>query len=154
MEGDGAADDPGDSVDRSGAATGVRRSDRQAEAGDLPGSEVGDDEDDDGPAGVGGERGDGRSDRIPAPDGAGRGGPHDPDPAGERAVPRRVPSARRRGEPVGRGPRRRWWRKAPAPEQPHAGPEQRGPQTVAELVALRAKETADQEAGARRDDPS
>jgi hypothetical protein len=148
-DGDGAADDPGDSVDRDGAGTGARGSDREAEAGHLPGSEIGDD----GPAGAGvdGERAGGRPDRIAAPDGAGRdrGGADEPDPAGERAVPRRVPSACRRGEPVGRGARRRWWRRAEAPEQPPAVPEQRGPQTVAELVALRAEEAA-----ARRDDAS
>jgi uncharacterized protein DUF6350 len=147
-------DDPGASVDRDGTGTGAHGSDREAEAGDLPGGDIGGDEDDDRPAGAGGdgERGGGGSDRIAAPDGAGdRGGPDDSEPAGERAVPRRVPSARRRDEPVGR---RRWWRRAQVPEQPSAVPEQRGPQTVAELVALRAKETAEQEGGARRDDPS
>jgi hypothetical protein len=70
----------------------------------------------------------------------------------DRAAPRRVPAARRSPEPAERPPRRRWWRRAdPHVEEHPAVPEQRGPQTVADLVAQRAEEAADREAGERRD---
>jgi hypothetical protein len=83
----------------------------------------------------------------------------------ERAVPRRIPAARRPAEPLAgrrkgtadpaeRGPRRRWWRRAEPPEPPAAVPEQRGPQTVGEFVALRAQEDAEQKAAERGDDSS
>jgi hypothetical protein len=88
----------------------------------------------------------------------------EPDRGGERAVPRRIPAARRLAEPVAGGRegtadpaerslRRRWWRAAP-PEPPAAVPEQRGPQTVGELVALRAQEDAEQKDAERGDNSS
>jgi hypothetical protein len=85
------------------------------------------------------------------------------DSGDERAVPRRVPAARRlaaqgagRREGVTeRGPRRRWWRRAEPVEPSSVVPEQRGPRTVGELVAQRAREAAEREAAAeRRDDSS
>jgi hypothetical protein len=89
----------------------------------------------------------------------------DPDRGGERAVPRRIPAARRPAEsveghregtlePVERKQRRRWWRRAESTEPPAAVPEQRGPQTVGELVALRAQEDAEQKAAEPGDDSS
>jgi hypothetical protein len=75
------------------------------------------------------------------------------DRGAERAAPRRVPAARRSSEPVERKPRRRWWRRAePQVEAAPAVPEQRGPQTVAELVARRAEEAAEREVDEPRDD--
>jgi hypothetical protein len=81
---------------------------------------------------------------------------HQPDRRGndisDRAAPRRVPAARRSPEPAGRPRRRRWWQRAePEVEEHPAVPEQRGPQTVAELVAQRAEEAAEREAGERGD---
>jgi uncharacterized protein DUF6350 len=74
------------------------------------------------------------------------------DGGAERAAPRRVPAARRSSETVERKPRRRWWRRAePQVEAAPAVPEQRGPQTVAELVARRAEEAAEREVGEPRD---
>jgi hypothetical protein len=89
----------------------------------------------------------------------------EPDRGGERAVPRRIPAARRPAEPVaGRregtaepaegSPRRRWWRRAGQPEPSAAVPEQRRPQTVGDLVALRAQDEAEQKAAERGDDSS
>jgi Family of unknown function (DUF6350) len=95
--------------------------------------------------------------------GPARRGRGEADASGERAVSRRVPAARRPAEPVAgrradepgeRGPRRGWRRRAEPQEQPPAVPQQRTPQTVAELVALRAEEAAEQEADGHRDDPS
>jgi hypothetical protein len=75
------------------------------------------------------------------------------DDTSDRAAPRRVPAARRSSDPAERPPRRRWWRRSePQVEALPAVPEQRGPQTVADLVALRAEEAAEQESGERRDD--
>jgi hypothetical protein len=75
------------------------------------------------------------------------------DKAPDRAVPRRIPAARRSPEPVEPRPRRRWWRRdEPQVEPLTAVPEQRGPQTVAELVAQRAEESTDREESERRDD--
>ncbi len=74
----------------------------------------------------------------------------------DRAAPRRIPAARREPEPepepAERTPSRRWWRRTGPPEEPPAVPEQRGPQTVADLVALRAEEAAERDATERRDD--
>lgn len=74
------------------------------------------------------------------------------DDLSDRAAPRRVPAERRSPEPAGR-PARRWWRRRAEPqvETPAAVPEQRGPQTVAELVAQRAEETAEREPSERHD---
>jgi hypothetical protein len=72
------------------------------------------------------------------------------DDAPDRAAPRRVPAARRASEPVERPSRRRWWRRTEpqvVETQAAAVPEQRGPQTVAELVAQRAEESAERDAG-------
>jgi hypothetical protein len=80
--------------------------------------------------------------------------------SGERAVSGGVPAARRPAEPVAGqragepGERRGWWRRAEPQGPPPAVPEQRTPQTVADLVALRAREAAEQEADGQRDDPS
>jgi hypothetical protein len=102
-------------------------------------------------------------------DGAGEDGAEDsgadPERGGERAVPRRIPAARRSAEPVaGRregtaeaaegSPSRRWWRRAEPTEPSAAVPEQRRPQTVGDLVALRAQEEAEQKAAERGDDSS
>jgi hypothetical protein len=85
------------------------------------------------------------------------------DSGDDRAVPRRVPAARRLAEQspgrreraAERGSRRRWWRRAEPVEPSSSAPEQRGPRTVGELVAQRAREAAEQEAAAeRRDDSS
>ncbi|WP_345603248.1 hypothetical protein, partial [Pseudonocardia adelaidensis] len=62
---------------------------------------------------------------------------------GGRAAARRVPAARRSPEPPRRPARRRWWRRAePQVEEPVSVPDQRRPQTVADLVAQRAEEDA------------
>jgi hypothetical protein len=77
---------------------------------------------------------------------------HDDD-APDRATPRRVPAARRASEPVERPSRRRWWRRTEpqvVESQAAAVPEQRGPKTVAELVAQRAEESAERDAGEPR----
>jgi hypothetical protein len=78
----------------------------------------------------------------------------DPSDGGaQRATPRRVPAARR--SPERTEPRRRWWRQAePQVETQPAVPEQRGPQTVADLVARRAEEAAEHEAGEPGDGPA
>jgi hypothetical protein len=81
----------------------------------------------------------------------------------DRAAPRRVPAAGRLAEQspgrreraAERGPRRRWWRRTEPLEPSSSAPEQRGPRTVGELVAQRAREAAEREAAAeRRDDSS
>ena len=102
-------------------------------------------------------------------DGAGEDGAEDsgadPERGGERAVPRRIPAARRSAEPLAGlregdadpaegSPRRRWWRRAEPTEPSAAVPEQRRPQTVGDLVALRAQEEAEQKAAERGDDSS
>ncbi|WP_219416574.1 cell division protein PerM [Pseudonocardia nigra] len=79
----------------------------------------------------------------------------------ERAEPRRVPraewdAAERAGRPKrGRIPRPRR-RSAPVEQAAPAVPEQRGPRTVAELVALRARQAAEREAadGAEPGEPA
>lgn len=69
----------------------------------------------------------------------------------ERAAPRRIPAARRSPEPDAQPSRRPWWKRA----EPHAAvPEQRGPQTVADLVAQRADEASEREDGERHDGSS
>jgi hypothetical protein len=91
----------------------------------------------------------------------------------EPAAPRRV--RRRRAQPpdrdgrdrasAGRAGKLRWWARSPRPEEEagdpgHADadapavPEQRGPRTVGELVALRAREAAERPAGAGPADAS
>jgi hypothetical protein len=92
-----------------------------------------------------------------------RPGAESDDSGDDRAVPRRVPAARRLAEQspgrreraAERGSRRRWWRRAEPVEPSSLVPEQRGPRTVGELVAQRAREAAEREAAAeRRDDSS
>jgi uncharacterized protein DUF6350 len=80
-------------------------------------------------------------DDSPGDTGAQRRGDDEPPP---RSAPRRIPPARRSPEPASR--RRRWWqRPEPHVAPPAAVPEQRGPQTVADLVAQRAEEDAERE---------
>ncbi|TQM35157.1 DUF6350 family protein [Pseudonocardia cypriaca] len=71
----------------------------------------------------------------------------------ERAAPRRIPATRRSPDQTERPPRRRWWQRpeAKVEEPPAPVPEQRGPQTVAELVAQRAEEAEDRDAGEHPD---
>jgi hypothetical protein len=64
----------------------------------------------------------------------------------KRAVPRRVPAARRDPEAAER-PRSRWWRARRKEEPAPDVPERSGPQTVAELVAQRSEEAAERKAG-------
>src|SRR5690606_11879570 len=72
-----------------------------------------------------------------------------------RATPQRIVPAPP-AEPVERPRNRRWWRRRERRqvEQATPIPEQRGPRTVAELVAQRAQESGDEAtaSGGRRDD--
>jgi hypothetical protein len=162
---DRTSDDPDGEGDRAeGEQTDDGRGDTEVDGGpdgdqtgDQDGGEVEADPAGAEPAGTGGSARD-ADDTGDDPAGRRRGGDAQRrrdrrgDDTSERVAPRRVPAARRSPEPAERRPRRRWWRRAePQVEMPAAVPEQRGPQTVAELVAQRAEEAAEREAGEHRD---
>ena len=135
-------DQPGDQLDSSRDESSTRARDDR-ETGDEPADQAR------APEGIEGT-GDRTADRRP--DAAAqhrRGGDtSDRGDKSDRAAPRRIPAARRSPAPVEPSPRRRWWRRAePKPETAPAVPEQRGPQTVAELVAQRAEEAAERKPG-------
>jgi hypothetical protein len=75
----------------------------------------------------------------------------DPGAGEEQAGPRRVLADRPADRPRGRG----WFRRRAVPQDPPPEPpEQHGPRTVGELVALRAQEAGERDGTVRRDRPS
>ncbi|MHA6617485.1 cell division protein PerM [Pseudonocardia sp. DLS-67] len=132
-EAGGPVESPADRVEETGEEPADTAPEQDEDTGDT-GDGVGGsgDPDDGGEPAPGAQRRRG-GDPTDTADTADRGG------SAERAAPRRVPAARRSPERV----RRRWWRRTePQVAEPADVPEQRRPQTVADLVAQRAEEEA------------